>query len=71
MSGDGSRDAPFTHGSPDVDRRRKWCRCARCGTVAVCRPRFDFYTPGGEGNENGPLRCEACLFAPPVGIASA
>jgi hypothetical protein len=62
--GKGTFAEPFTHGSPDADRRRRWCRCVHCGVVERCTPRFDFYTPGGtpRGDERGPLRCEGCLW---------
>jgi hypothetical protein len=53
----GTRANPITHGGPD--RRHRWCRCSDCGCVALCTPRFDFYT---RQDPRGPLVCERCLM---------
>ncbi len=60
----GTKEDPFTHGIVGVSRQFKFCKCAGCGVVARCEPRFDFYTPcvAGEHVLDGPLQCEKCAL---------
>lgn len=53
----GSEQNPFTHDT-GADRRRKWCRCAECGVVALCTPDHDFFIK----DDGDPLRCESPCF---------
>lgn len=55
MSGNGTKENPFTHrGSDAAAARRMWCKCFECGKVAICTPEHDFYAL----KEGDPLRCE-------------
>lgn len=56
-----TKDQPITHGG--TDRGYKLCKCSECGVVAICNPRFDFYTRTQAG-DNSPLVCERCILAP-------
>jgi hypothetical protein len=55
----GSKENPCTlENSLPHERRFKHCLCSRCGKIAVCTPKHDFYeTP------NGTLECEPCVIA--------
>jgi hypothetical protein len=37
----------------------QWCRCVKCGIVAICRPDFDFYAR----KAGDPHQCETCFKA--------
>ncbi len=47
------------------DRRRKYCRCHRCGEVSRCTPSFDFYREWDRriGGYRDELTCERCFQA--------
>lgn len=43
-----------------------WCRCTKCGFIALCTPAFDYYTVtlvAGLPKPGTPLICETCFQA--------
>ena len=53
--GKGTEDNPYTHGSNDIDRRQKYCKCGNCGNIEKCSMRRDFWGFHGQA-----LLCEDC-----------
>lgn len=51
-------DEEQTVTDPRMDRAWLSCKCHRCGIIAQCTPRFDFYEPV---SEPGTLICERCM----------
>lgn len=56
----GTQSNPLTHAAPGIldEWGNLWCKCAKCGLIAICSFAFDFYRKPSD--PTGALKCEIC-----------